>query len=76
MKKVSLLFEITRQSVWDRSSSDSVGLKAFYNKNKSAYMWNERAMVNEYTVKSTDESLVKTIYAYSGKNPRKNCLKI
>ncbi|MBK6392768.1 MAG: peptidylprolyl isomerase [Saprospiraceae bacterium] len=70
-----LLFEITRQSVWDRASTDTVGLKAFYNKNKSAYMWNERAMVNEYTVKSNDEALVKTIYAYSGKKSQENLFK-
>lgn len=38
-------------------------------------MWNERAMVNEYTVKSNDEALIKTIYAYSGKKSQENLFK-
>jgi peptidyl-prolyl cis-trans isomerase SurA len=70
-----LLFEITRQSVWDKASSDTLGLKKYYDKNKANYKWNERALINEYTVKSVDENIVKSIYDFSGKNPIEKTIK-
>ncbi|MBP6795593.1 MAG: peptidylprolyl isomerase, partial [Saprospiraceae bacterium] len=70
-----LLFEITRQSVWDKASSDTTGLKKYYDKNKANYKWNERALINEYTVKSIDENIVKSIYDFSGKNPIEKTIK-
>jgi peptidyl-prolyl cis-trans isomerase SurA len=63
-----LLFEITRQSVWDKASADTTGLKKFFEGHKSNYNWNERALVHEYTLKSTDEALIQSIYAFSKKN--------
>lgn len=64
-----LLFEITRQSVWDKATSDTTGLKKYYEANKANYKWNERALVYDYTVKSIDETLVKAIYEYSKSKP-------
>jgi len=34
-----MLFELMDQNVWGKASRDSVGLKAFYEANKSKYMW-------------------------------------
>lgn len=42
-----LIFELTRNNVWEKASKDTVQLKAFYEKNKSNYMWNERATVRK-----------------------------
>ena len=70
-----LLFEITRESVWNKASSDTTGLKKYYDKNKANYKWNERALINEYTVKSIDENIVKSIYDFSGKNPIEKTIK-
>jgi len=53
-----LLFEVTKMNVWDKASQDSVGLQAFYEKYAGKYKWKERAVVEEYTVNSTDEALV------------------
>lgn len=64
-----LLFEITRQAVWDKASSDTLGLKKFYEKNKANYKWNERALISDYTVRSTDEAKIKEIYEASKKKP-------
>lgn len=34
-----MLFELMDQNVWGKASKDSTGLKAFYEANKSKYMW-------------------------------------
>ncbi|MDZ4710351.1 MAG: peptidylprolyl isomerase [Saprospiraceae bacterium] len=62
-----LLFEITRQAVWDKASSDTVGLKKFFEKNRSNYKWKERALISDYTVRSMDEVRIKSIYEASKK---------
>ncbi len=46
-----LLFEITKQEVWDKASQDTTGLANFYNKNKNKYKWKERAMITQYSTK-------------------------
>ncbi len=56
-----LLFEVKKQLVWDKASSDEEGLKKFYEANKSKYQWKERAKATFYTVKSKDEKLLKNI---------------
>jgi peptidyl-prolyl cis-trans isomerase SurA len=56
-----LLFEVKKQLVWDKASSDEEGLKKFYEANKSKYQWKERAKATFYTVKSKDEKLLKSI---------------
>ncbi len=53
-----LLFEATKLLVWDKASQDTVGLKAFHEKNKTNYMWGERAEVSVYTVKAGMEARV------------------
>jgi len=44
-----LLFELTNKEVWSKAVSDTVGLKEYYEANKDAYMWNERADIYTYT---------------------------
>src|ERR1043165_8898857 len=43
-----LLFDLTDQKVWSRAVKDTAGLRAFYEKNKNNYMWEERAEVTIY----------------------------
>lgn len=43
-----LLFDLTDQKVWSKAVKDTSGLKAFYEKNKNNYMWDERADVSNY----------------------------
>ena len=40
-----LLFELTDRQVWGKATKDTVGLQAFYEQNKTKYMWKERAQV-------------------------------
>lgn len=43
-----LLFDLTDQKVWSKAVKDTAGLKAFYEKNKNNYLWEERAEVTTY----------------------------
>ncbi|MEP7194994.1 MAG: peptidylprolyl isomerase [Saprospiraceae bacterium] len=62
-----LLFEATKNVVWDRASDDSTGLKVFYDKNKSNYTWDERAVIHSVNIDTSDEKLANKIYKYSQK---------
>ncbi len=56
-----LLFEVKKQLIWDKASSDEEGLKKFYQQNNSKYQWKDRAKVTFYSVRSTDNKLLKKI---------------
>ncbi|MGQ0827075.1 MAG: peptidylprolyl isomerase [Bacteroidota bacterium] len=44
-----LLFELTDQKVWSKAVKDTTGSKAFHEKNKTNYMWEERSDASIYT---------------------------
>jgi peptidyl-prolyl cis-trans isomerase SurA len=46
-----LLFDLTDQKVWSKAVKDTVGLKEFYLKNKSSFMWDNRVEASIYSVK-------------------------
>lgn len=52
-----LLFEITDENVWSKALKDSSGLAAFYESNKSKYMWSER--VDAVIYKAKDMKIAK-----------------
>ncbi len=54
-----LLFELTDQKVWSKAVKDTTGSKAFYEKNKNNYMWDERADASVYTC--TDDKIAKQV---------------
>lgn len=51
-----LLFDLMEKEVWNKASKDSVGLEAYYEKNKSNYQWNNR--VKLVMASSADKSTV------------------
>jgi len=63
-----LLFEITKEEVWDKASNDKEGIESYYEQNKNEYVWNERAKVVEYAIRSTDMSQVSKILKKAMKN--------
>lgn len=54
-----LLFDLTDQKVWSKAVKDTAGLRAYYEKNKTKYMWDERAEVTTY--KCLNDKVVKDL---------------
>jgi len=54
-----LLFDLMEKEVWNKASKDTIGLKAYYNKNKSKYQWSER--VDAVIASSAEQSNMKKI---------------
>jgi len=56
-----LLFETTKQEVWDKASQDTVGLQKFYSEHTSDYQWGDRVKLSSATVKSDDAKTIAKI---------------
>jgi peptidyl-prolyl cis-trans isomerase SurA len=54
-----LLFELTDEKVWSKAVKDTVGSKSFYEKNKTNYMWEERADASVYSC--ADDKIAKQV---------------
>lgn len=71
-----LLFDATKQFVWDRANSDTLGLEKYFNENLAMkYKWDERAVATFYTVKSDDPAVVKKVRDLAAKKPAADVLK-
>jgi len=66
-----LLFEVTRQTVWDKAGQDSAGLANFYKLVQGKYNWNERAVSTRYTLKSSAKDQISQIREFA-KTHKKN----
>ncbi len=69
-----LLFEASKQKVWDKASQDTIGLYTYYEANKTDYMWLPRAELATYTVKTVDEKKAKDVYKCAKKKNDKELL--
>ena len=54
-----LLFDLMEKEVWNKASKDTLGLEAYYNKNKAKYKWEDRVEV--VMASSAEESQMKSI---------------
>ncbi|MDP5082320.1 MAG: peptidylprolyl isomerase [Winogradskyella sp.] len=54
-----LLFDLMEKEVWNKASKDTLGLEAYYNKNKAKYNWDDRVEV--VMASSAEESQMKSI---------------
>ena len=64
-----LLFDISGKKVWNKAQNDSLGLKKYYEENKSKFMSREGITAKIYTLKKTDgiKSLSGTFKKYSNR---------
>lgn len=63
-----MLFEVTKMEVWDKASADSVGLEAFFEKNKTNFKWEERAVVSQYALVEKSKDKINQIREFSKHN--------
>ena len=63
-----LLFEITKNAVWDKASTDTAGLKRYYTLNQNKYIWEPRADISSYSIRSVDTDLLNQIIAFAQSN--------
>ena len=61
-----LLFEITKQEVWDKASQDSAGLVQFFNESGKVYEWPERVAVYKYKIEGDDNGAI-AVYSFAQK---------
>jgi peptidyl-prolyl cis-trans isomerase SurA len=64
-----LLFEATKDNVWDKASKDSVGLAAFHEAHKMNYMWDERIEIATASLDSAHMNQMPTIKKWAAKKP-------
>jgi peptidyl-prolyl cis-trans isomerase SurA len=64
-----LLFEATKIEVWDKASTDTVGLKSFFKTIEGKYRWEERAVVHEYQLRVADNKQAREIADFARENP-------
>ncbi len=71
-----LLFDATKQLVWDKANQDSAGLEKYFNSNlRDKYQWEERAVVATYSIKTTDLKQRDKILKSIAKKPSADVLK-
>ncbi len=64
-----LLFNLTDEMVWSKAVKDTSGLKAFYEANKTNYMWGNRVEAAIYTY--SNEAFAKKVMALAKKAAKK-----
>ncbi|NND06898.1 MAG: hypothetical protein HKN87_11005 [Saprospiraceae bacterium] len=70
-----LLFEVTKEYVWDRASEDSVGLRKYFESNANNYMWPAKALVETITINSEDPAVVAKVKKLSAKKSSQKIIK-
>lgn len=69
-----LLFEITKNKVWDKASADTVGLRKYYDAHKADYTWKDRATVQKYSLLNAKGVRVSEVLRFAENNPPKDVM--
>lgn len=71
-----LLFEALKQNVWDKANSDTLGLQQHFDRElKNKYMWDQRAKVTFYTIKTDDPKVTAKVRELAAKKPAADVVK-
>jgi len=60
-----LLFEVTKQHVWDKAAKDTSGLKAFYPQVKDKYNWAPKANITTYQIPIRANAMLQSVREYA-----------
>lgn len=63
-----LLFEVTKNAVWDRANQDSVGLAKFFESHRSQYMNDAKAKATKVSFRSEDPAFANEVYSRASKS--------
>ncbi len=63
-----LLFEISKNTVWDKASTDTAGLRKYYNAHKENYYYTPEAKLAIISIPKNKTGLAEEVYAYASKN--------
>lgn len=69
-----LLFEVTKNAVWDRANQDSIGLNNFFAANRDKYLNEEKVVTTKVSFNTTDKNLSAEVYR-NGKKSKKSLIK-
>lgn len=69
-----LLFEATKNLVWDKASQDSVGLEKYFENYKQKYQWDDRAVVTIYTLQDSFKTEINDLRALAAKKTAEEVL--
>lgn len=70
-----LLFEATEREVWNKASSDTIGLNKYYEAHKENYFWEDRAKTIAYTVNTSNAKELKKVWKDAKKMSAEELLK-
>ncbi|GAA5224859.1 peptidylprolyl isomerase [Membranihabitans marinus] len=70
-----MLFEVSKNKIWDRVGSDSIGLRNYYNSHKDAYFADRDVQIGVFEIKTTDENVIKKVNKLIGKKTPAKVLK-
>lgn len=62
-----LLFEITKNEVWDKASQDTIGLRGFFDQNRDKYRWDKRAELTKINLESADVNKIVEFHKLANK---------
>jgi peptidyl-prolyl cis-trans isomerase SurA len=68
-----LLFDLMEKEIWERSKTDTIGLKNFYDANKNNYMWKNR--LDAVVASSTKMDVIKKVQSMLKKNTAPQAIK-
>ena len=66
-KEGILLFDITKDIVWDKAAEDTTAIKMYYQSHRDNYQWNERVKVTNYSLRTIQPNIVTPILNASRK---------
>lgn len=65
-----LLFEVTKNAVWDRANQDSIGLAQFFESHRNAYMNDEKVLATKISFSTDNTSLANEVFTQAKKSTK------